>query len=73
MAWLRRRRRILKWVGLVMSLLIVLVWSISLGWRVDLQRTDRTPDTQGNYCAIRAYVGNGGFGCYRSVPFQLDN
>lgn len=35
MARLRRRWRVLKWAGLLLSLLIVVVWLLSLRWSLD--------------------------------------
>ena len=45
MARLARKRRILKWAGLVLSLIIVVQWAVSLSWRWGYSKTTSYPAT----------------------------
>jgi hypothetical protein len=65
----RRKRRILKWAGLVLSVLIVVTWAVSVFWVWTIWYC--SVDNNSRYCTYRFGSGAGGvFGYYdlMSVP-----
>ncbi len=71
MARLRRRLRVLKWVGFALSVSIVMAWGVSLRLCLRIERTDSTPDAQGKYRTISATVSHGSVDSYHSPPSRL--